>query len=115
MLDHGALYRVQPAAVERRQVLDSDDLAAVHCAQGQDAARHRAVAQAALRIEIGKRDRAGAAIALGAAFLGAGEAARFSQPREQRARRVLRGERDALAVQDEVEAAPAQFALRLLS
>ena len=67
MIDHRLLDRMQRAV---REILDRDDLAAVDLAQQQDAGIERLVAHHAVD-HAANDHRAGAAIALGAAFLGA--------------------------------------------
>src|SRR6185369_8552409 len=94
--------RVQPIA--SLESLDGDDLLPLERADAQDAGIHRLVTYFAGQSEVGKHHGAGAAVAFGAAFLGADEAPRLAQPGEQRARRGFFGERDALAVQQEIEA-----------
>src|SRR5262249_7162842 len=80
-----------------------DDFLSLERAEAEDAGVHRLVTQLAGRTEIGEHHGAGAAIAFGAALLGAGEAARLAKPRKERTRGGLLRKRHALAVQQEVE------------
>ena len=66
---HGGLDRMQ--CRPRREILDGDELGAVDLAEQQDAGIDGLVDGRAHRCMRPKRHRAGAAIALGAAFLGA--------------------------------------------
>jgi hypothetical protein len=81
MVDHRALHRMQ-RAIGAGQPLDGAHGLAVKLRQEQDAGIERARAP-----RVADHHRAGAAIALVAAFLGAGQAALLAQPVEQRARR----------------------------
>ena len=82
MLDHRGLDGVQ-ARVFVGEVLDGDDLGAVRLAEQQDAGIDRLVDEAAVP-HPSERDRAGAAIALRAALLGADAALLQPQIVEQR-------------------------------
>ena len=84
MVDHRLLHRMQ--LVVAREVLDRDDLGAVGLAGEQDAGIDRLVDEA-LAAQPPQHHRAGAAIALGAALLGAGRALGQAQIVEQRQRR----------------------------
>ncbi len=85
MVDHRLLHRMQ--AVALGEVLDRDEFGAVELAKQQDAGVDRLVGELAAA-QTREHDRAGAAIALGAAFLRAGRPLLFAQPVENgRARR----------------------------
>ena len=77
-LDHGLLHGVQ-GAVGPAQVLDRDQLLAVELRHEQDAGVDRAIADA-IALELAQHHGTGAAIALGAAFLGAAAALHLAQP-----------------------------------
>jgi hypothetical protein len=88
VLDHRRLHRVEPA--RRRHALDRAHRPAVQLGQEEDAGVDRAVHERAV-LDAGEGDRAGAAVALVASLLGAGEPPLLAQPVEQRHRgtRVL--------------------------
>ncbi|EYD74259.1 hypothetical protein Rumeso_04123 [Rubellimicrobium mesophilum DSM 19309] len=96
--DHGPLDGVQPA-LGRAQVLDGDDVAGVAGGEEADAGIDRLVAERA-SVEPSDQDRAGAAVALGAALLGAGEAPVQAQEVEQGVARPSLGEPHLGAVQE---------------
>src|SRR5690606_18073318 len=77
-LDHGLLYGME-RAVGAAQVLDRDQLPAVALRHEQDAGVDRAVADP-LAVELAEHHGAGAAVALGAAFLGPGAPLGLAQP-----------------------------------
>ena len=82
MFDHRRLHRMQPA-IGAAQMLDRDDMAAMARGKEADAGVHRLIAQPAV-MQASDQHRAGAAVALGAAFLGAGQAAVQAQEVQQR-------------------------------
>ena len=81
-IDHRLLHRMQPAVLAG-EMLDGHDMAAVERAEEADAGVDAFIDELALR-QPADQHRAGAAIALGAAFLGAAQ--RTAQPQiiEQR-------------------------------
>ncbi len=85
-IDHRLLHRVQ-RAVRRLQVLDGEDLAAVEGRHEADAGVDGLVPDA-VAVQASDHDGAGAAVAFGAAFLGAGLAFGQAQPVEHRHRRI---------------------------
>ena len=70
-IDHGLLHRMQ-GAVRARQILDGQQLLAVEGGEELDAGIDGAISEALAR-DLAQHHGAGAAIALGAAFLGAGQ------------------------------------------
>ena len=96
-IDHRLLHRMQ-AAVRAFQMLDRQQLAAVQRRQEADAGIDRLVAQPSA-IEPADDDGAGAAIALGAAFLAAGTRAVIAQPVEHGQGRVDARQADDLTIQ----------------
>ena len=99
--DHLLLDRMQ-RAVRRGEVLDRHHLAAVDLTEKLDAGIDRLVDQPAAA-HAAERHRAGAAIALGAAFLGAGGAFGFAQIVEQQRIGIDVGELDQTALADEAD------------
>src|SRR5581483_2137839 len=81
VLDHGLLHGVRAA-----EALDGHELAARDHGHERDARVDRAEARPALRVTLDEVDRAGAAVALGAALLRAREAARAEPVGERRVR-----------------------------
>src|SRR5205085_1648054 len=112
-VDHRLLHRVQ--AVAALQVLDGEERLAVERRQEADARVHRLQPQLAGGVEVADDDRAGAAVALGAAFLRAGAAAVLAQPLEHRARRRRVGDLDPLVAVEEADGAGGHVARFLLS
>jgi hypothetical protein len=104
LLDHGRLHRVQLLLVGAApgQALDGHDLAAGEHRHQRDAAVECAVGRLALCVAVHERHGARAAVALGTAFLGTGQAV-GAQPREQRGRGRHAGGGDGAAVDDQVE------------
>ena len=100
-IDHRLLHRMQ-RAVRAAQMLDGDDMAAVERAEEADAGIDAFIDQLAAG-QPADQHRAGAAIALGAAFLGAAQRAAQPQIVEQRLVRRDRRQRDVLAVEDEAD------------
>jgi hypothetical protein len=100
-IDQRLLHRVQRAA-GAAQLIDRDELLAVERADEGDAAIDGAPAQAA-RAGLTHHHGAGAAVALGAALLGALEPALLAQPLQHRARGRHRVERDRLVVEPEAD------------
>ena len=80
-IDHRLLHRVQPALFAA-QMLDGDDMGAVERAEEADAGVDPLIGEFAAG-ELPDQHRAGAAIALGAAFLGAAQRTVEAQPVEQ--------------------------------
>ena len=99
-LDHRGLHRMRPVASD---MLHGLDRAPVHCRQKLDAGVHRAAMQAAGPVGFGQKHRAGTAIALGAAFLGAGQPLGAAQIFQQRRRRRDALDGAFLAVEDEAD------------
>src|SRR3954451_12390321 len=89
------------------KVLYRNDLAAVDLADEQDAGIHRLIDEALG--EAPQHNRTGPAIALGAAFLGAGRALSEAQVVEQRERRRNAGELHHLAAPQEPDLAAHQL------
>ncbi len=83
LLDHRLLHGMQPAFA--REIFHRDDLAAVGLAREQNA-RVDGLIDEPLAPHPPQHDRAGAAVAFGAAFLGAGRAFAQAQIIEQRQR-----------------------------
>ena len=81
MIDHGLLDRVQLALPG--QMFDGHDMTTVTGGEEADAGIHRLIAQDAPMQPPGQH-RAGPAVTLGAAFLGAGQVARQAQEIQQR-------------------------------
>ena len=102
-VDHRLLHGMQ-AALADMEIVDGDHFLAVDLAQEQDAGIDRLIDHAAVA-QRAQRHRAGAAIALAAAFLGAAGA--FLQPQivEQRRHRRYVGEFDHLAPAQETDGA----------
>jgi len=98
-LDHGFLGRVE-RAVLGGQVFHGPQRPAVHRMGQLDAAVHRPVVQATVAL-LAQHDRAGAAVAFPAAFLGAGGAQVLAQHLEQGAVGWYIAQRDELATADE--------------
>lgn len=94
MVDQRLLHRME-AAVGRGEALDSPDLLALKLGQEQEAGVQRAGPGL-----VGHHHRAGAAVALVAALLGAGEPAVLAQEVEQRPG-GLRRDAEGRSVQDE--------------
>ena len=84
------------------QVLDRDQLLAVQLRQEQDAGVERAVAQA-LAVRLAEHHGAGAAIAFGAALLGAGPALHLTQIVQHREVRVDLAQRARLVAEEETD------------
>ena len=100
VVDHGLLHRMQ--AVIAGEAFNRDELLAVECRQELDArvdGPNRYVI--ALSIQFRNDDGAGAAVTLGAAFLGAGTTEILAQELQHGPRRVYVGEFIALAVENE--------------
>ena len=98
-VDHGPLHRVQ-AAVLALQVLDREELAAVELAHELDAGVDGTVADRPV-LEPAHGHRAGAAVALRTAFLGAGAALVQTQPVQHRHGRVDLADPPLLGAQEE--------------
>ena len=79
MVDHRLLHRMQ--AVALREVLDRDEFGAIDLAKQQYAGVDGLIGELA-PAQACEHHRAGAAIALGAAFLRAGRPLLFAQPVE---------------------------------
>ena len=105
-VDHRLLHRMQHAVA--REVFDRDDLAAVGLAGEQDAGIDRLVDEP-LAAQPPQHHRAGAAVALGAAFLGAGRAFGQAQVVEQRERRRSSAKLHHLAAPQEADFAAHQL------
>ena len=100
-VDDGLLAGMQFAR-RALKALDRDDRLAVQHRQKLDAGVHRPVAHC-IAVELADRNRAGAAIALGAAFFRPGEALPVTQVIEQRHGRRQAGNGLAFAVQNECQ------------
>ena len=100
-LDHRGLHRME-LALRADKVLDRDDLGAVDLAEELDAGVDRLVDQPAVA-EPADGDRAGAAVALAAALLGALRPLRLAEIVEEERRRLDVGELDHLALADEAD------------
>ena len=87
MIDHRTLHGMQRAVLAGK-MLDGDELLAVEGGDEHNAAVDRAEADAAVAVPFRERDRAGAAIALGAAFLGAAQAFVIAEVLQHRSGRV---------------------------
>ena len=98
-IDHRLLHRMQ-AAVASPEMFDGDDMAAVERAEEADAGVDAFIDELALR-EPSDQHGASAAVALGAAFLGAAQRAAQPEIVEQRLVRRDIGERHALAIEEE--------------
>lgn len=85
-VDHGLLHGMQ-GAVGATQVFDGEERAAVERRQELDAGIDRFQREAAVRIQFADDNRAGAAVAFRAAFLGAGAMQILTQVLEHGARR----------------------------
>ena len=103
-LDHRLLHRMQ--RVGRGEALHRVDGLAVHGRQQADAGVD-AIPREAIASRFGDRHRARAAVALGAAFLRAGELSVLAQPREQGGLRRHALDLDGRAVQQEAQRAGA--------
>ena len=101
LLDHRLLDRMQ-RPVGGGQILDRHHLGAVHLPEKLDAGVDRLVDQLAVP-HPSERHRAGAAVALAAAFLGAGCAFRVAQIVEQQRRRADVEQLDQPALADETD------------
>ena len=101
MFHHRGLDRVQPA-VRAAQMLDGDDVAAVAGGEEADAGVHRLIDHRAV-VQAPDQHRAGAAVALGAAFLGAGEAPAEAQEIQQRVAGTGLGQLDFGVVQKKTD------------
>ena len=97
-VDEGALDRMQVGAVG--QMLDRDDLAPAQRAERQQAAVDRPVVAPAVGIRFDHGHRAGPAIPVGAAFLGAGQGVPL-EPAQQRLGGRAVGQGDAGAIEPE--------------
>ena len=106
MFDHRRLNRMQPA-VAAAQMLDGDDVAAMARGEKADAGVDRLVMQMAV-MQPAHQNRAGAAIALGAALLGAGQAQVQSQKVQKRVARAGLGQADLGIVQKKAQFAAHQ-------
>ena len=84
LLDHRLLHRVKPSALG--EVFHRDDVGAVGLAGQQDAGIHRLIDEA-VAAAAPQHHGAGAAVAFGATFLGAGRALVEAQIIEQCERR----------------------------
>ncbi len=103
VVHHGLLHRMQ-IAILAAQVLHRHHMGTVQAADKTDAGGDRVIDDFVIH-EPADQHRAGAAIALGAAFLGAAQALLQSQPVEQgRIRPDLR-EADFLVIEDEADGA----------
>ncbi len=100
-LDHGALHGMQ-LACGGLQAFDGEQRLAVERRQEPDAGIHRPVTDARA-CGFRQHDGAGAAVALGAAFLGAGPAEAFAQVLEERRGRGAAGDGVDVAVQQEAD------------
>jgi hypothetical protein len=98
-LDHGALHRVQ-RPVRRLEALDRHHLLAVERRHEADARVDRAVAHRAA-VRLAHDHGAGAAVALGAALLGAAAPERAAKVLQQRGGRGRVARLDDLAVEQE--------------
>ena len=97
---HRRLHRMQDAVIG--EVLDRDQLGAIHLADQRDAGIDRLVDQAAVALAH-QNDGAGAAVAFRAAFFGAGGALLEAQPVEHGGARGKPVERDPAATSDELQ------------
>ena len=96
MIDQRLLRRMQHLAI--RQRFHGEDLAPHYRAHRQQAAVHRTVVRAAIGVGLDHCDRAGAAVAVAAAFLGAVQALPL-QPAQQGLGGIAAGELNAASVQ----------------
>ena len=97
-LDEGALDRVQVGALG--QMFDSDDLAPAQSTHRQQAAVDRPIVAPAIGVRFDHGHRAGPAIPVGAAFLGAGQGMPL-EPAQQRLGGRAVGQGDAGAIEPE--------------
>ncbi len=100
-IDHGLLRRMQ-SAVRARQVLDGQQLLAVEGGEKLNAGIDGAIGEALAR-DLAKHHGAGAAIAFGAALLGAGPTLRLAQVVQHRHGRVRDLDLTPLAPQKEFD------------
>ncbi len=101
-LDERLLHRMERAR-RGAQALDGEHGLAVERGEETDAGVDRLPGERAVAARLGDDDRARAAVALGAAFLRAGELPRLAQPGKKRRLGRRAGDVDALAVQHEAD------------
>src|SRR5690606_29180615 len=101
MVYHGLLDGVE-RTIFAAQMLDSDDMGAMEASDETDAGGD-AVINDVVAGQPAHQDRAGAAIALGATFLGAPQAALKPKPVQKGQVRRNVGESDLLAIENEAD------------